>query len=56
MMVYMLWGYRTNRDIPEVIGIYKQEDDAWKKFGELYHAEKKLDWKWLDIKKMEVLE
>lgn len=52
--VYMLWGYRVGGAMPEIIGLYKVEDHAYYRFAEEVHGEKKLNWHWLNVKKMEV--
>lgn len=52
--VYMVWGLKIGKEIPLPMGLYYKEDDAWKRFNELFAGMKKLEWKWLDVKKMEV--
>lgn len=52
--VYMVWGIKLGNETAYPMGCYYNEDDAWKRFNELFSGAKKLEWKWLDVKKMEV--
>lgn len=52
--VYMVWGLKKGSLSACPLGCYYNEDDAWKRFGELYSGAGKLEWKWLDVKKIEV--
>lgn len=54
MFVYLVWGLKHGNETAFPIGLYKNEDDAWKRFNELFSGEKKHEWKWLDVKKMEL--
>ena len=52
--VYMVWGLKHGNDTAYPMGCYYSEDDAWKRFNELFSGMKKLEWKWLDVKKLKV--
>lgn len=52
--VYTVWGMKYGEETVYNEGLYWKEDDAWKRYAELWHGVGKLQWKWLDVKKMEV--
>ena len=52
--IYMVWGIKRNGLQAYPCGCFYNEDDAWKRFAELWQGVKKLEWRWLDVKKMEV--
>ena len=53
--IYMVWGLKYGNETAYPMGCYYGEDDAWKRFNELFSGVKgKLEWKWLDVKKMEI--
>lgn len=52
--VYMVWGLKHGNETAYPMGLYWKEDDAWQRYGELWTGLRKLEWKWLDVKKLEV--
>lgn len=48
--VYLVWGLKHGNETAFPMGLYKSEKDAWNRFDELFSKE----WKWLDVKRMEL--